>query len=85
MAQARFKSTAYPNNSVISAKDEPSPLKRRMAESHIGKMVAMTKIFKLMSTLLSGFEFELADQNERYGTGSDEVTTDTRLDKRGHQ
>ncbi len=56
-----------------------------MAESHIGKMVAMTKIFKLMSTLLSGVEFELADQNERYGTGSDEVTTDTRLDKRGHQ
>lgn len=31
----------------------------------IGKTVAMTNIYKLMSTLLSEFEFELADENER--------------------
>lgn len=30
----------------------------------IGKTVAMTNIYKLMSTLLSEFEFELADENE---------------------
>jgi cytochrome P450 len=31
----------------------------------IGKTVAMTNIYKLMSTLMSEFEFELADEKER--------------------
>lgn len=31
----------------------------------IGKTVAMTNIYKLLSTLLSEFEFELADENEK--------------------
>jgi cytochrome P450 len=31
----------------------------------IGKTVAMTNIYKLMSTMLSEFEFELADEKER--------------------
>lgn len=30
----------------------------------IGKTVAMTNIYKLMSTLLSEFEFDLADSDE---------------------
>ena len=31
----------------------------------IGKTIAMTNIYKLMSTLLSEFHFELADEEER--------------------
>jgi hypothetical protein len=31
----------------------------------IGKTVALTNIYKLMSTLLSEFEFELADEEEK--------------------
>lgn len=35
------------------------------ARQCIGKTVAMTNIYKLMSTLLSEFDFELADEDER--------------------
>lgn len=35
----------------------------------IGKNVATTNIYKLTSTLLREFEFELADENERLDVG----------------
>lgn len=40
----------------------------------IGKTVAMTNIYKLMSTLLSEFEFELAEE------GSDTASLNAALD-----
>jgi hypothetical protein len=42
----------------------------------IGKTVAMTNIYKLMSTLLSEFEFELVDEKERDGPSQNESVGD---------
>ncbi|KAJ5460735.1 uncharacterized protein N7458_002287 [Penicillium daleae] len=42
----------------------------------IGKTVAMTNIYKLMSTLLSEFEFELADEKERGSSTIEGASTD---------
>lgn len=42
----------------------------------IGKTVAMTNIYKLMSTLLREFEFELADEKERGSSTIEGASTD---------
>lgn len=42
----------------------------------IGKTVAMTNIYKLMSTLLSEFEFKLADEKGRDSASQDRSVSD---------